>query len=200
MSRAGIVDSWTCLFASRRLVRFCSCLRSSRRRLPSFDPCEVRDPPKVYSLDRSNALAVRPFYAAAGAAGRLVVAGAVLAGILQAAGVLTHPAAAETLRITDGATRCAAAPQQRTMWQDLEDGVVCRVTAFGRVPGRAFTARGTVNNATEAPWTGRPCEPMARSGAAGSSIATQLTIIARDRAARINLAGWTLCVGRGLTT
>ncbi len=91
----------------------------------------------MHSLDRSNAFPVRPFYAAAGAAGRLVVAGVVLAGIIQAAGVLTHPAAAETLRITDGATRCAAAPQQRTMWQDLEDGVVCRVTAFGRVPAAA---------------------------------------------------------------
>ncbi len=46
-------------------------------------------------------------------------------------------AAADTLPLVDGPKRCAAAPRQRGMWQDLADDDVCRVVAFGRVPGAA---------------------------------------------------------------
>ena len=39
--------------------------QAGRLRSPAFDTCDVRDPPKVYALDRTSALAIRPCYMAA---------------------------------------------------------------------------------------------------------------------------------------
>ena len=64
---------------------------------------------------------------------RKLVVASVFTGVLQIAGFLTASAGAATLSAADGPECCAAAPRQQLMWQDLADGDVCLVTAFGRV-------------------------------------------------------------------